>query len=619
MNTYDYITEDIAKNYSDFFENKNLKLDDFVLFQDMSAEQIADMKRLKILKDKTFLTNDEKLEMSNLLLDLRNVMPNSIDFNKIQGGLYATQMFIRDNTVIFFNEKKQELQNMVNNFGYVGEYDSTKQYHIGNKIKADGMGFVCIKDCINQSPNAEHDTEYWVNFTITGDKGDMGITTECKGIYNEETIYNIGDSCSYEGVLYYALEDNMKGVSPIESSRWATTSSFIISSTAPMNKSKLWLDISESDGVLKRYIRGVGWVNLDGSNPVVETAKGTSNEILVTIGNYLDGTSKTFKAKYDNNKYATTINGKQLYTPNTVNPPSIKVGKYYTVIYDLEKDCFFIKASAEGTATSSKVLEDCTFSNDDDTGIDGGMKNNGNLSKGINCGQKVVLNEGYYSGGTITANSLASQTQANGNANTMLNGTKAWIDGTLVSGNIPNRGEYQYGKYGQGSNYIALNNIPYGYYPPSNNGWSPEIRCSFDDIRNAIGMTPNKIVAGNRFFGMDGIANTLNMARCVEATDSKVSTYTNASGKKEFKITTGFKPRFVMVNYFHSTYNGTTLSLMNYREGEYFGMGKRDNNSTTSTYGTSAVMARITIVDDGVLVLAEDLYNSNNVDYIVSE
>lgn len=618
MNTYDYITEDISKNYSDFFEDKNLKLDEFILFEDMSAEQLSDMKRLQTLRNKTYLTDDEKLEKSNLQLDLRNVMPNSIDFNKMQAGIYATQMFIRDNTVIFFNEKQQEIEEKISHIGYVGEYDSTRQYYIGNKIKSDGCGFVCIKDCVNEAPNSEQDTEYWVTFTIKGDKGDMGVTTECKGIYDENTIYNIGDSCSLEGVLYYALEDNLQGVSPNESTKWATTNSFIISNTAPMDTSKLWLDISESDGALKRYIRGIGWVNLDGSNPVVEKASGTANAILITIGNYLDGTYKTFKAKYDNNKYATTINGKQLYIPNTEKAPTIKAGKYYTVIYDLEKDCFFIKASAEGTATSLQVLENYTFSNDEDVAIDGGIKNYGNISKNINSGQSINLSEGFYEGIAIKANSLASQTQANGNANTMLSNTNAWINGVLTNGNIPNRGEYQYGTYGQGSDYMALKNIPYGYYPPSSNGWSPEIRCKHTDIRNAIGMTADKIVKGNRFFGMDGTATVQTMPKYIEANNTKVEVYTNDSGTEEFKITTGFKPRFVEVSYFHSTYNSTTWMLFRYNNDSYFGMGKRENNSTTSNYSTSSVKNIITMVDDGVIVKAHP-YSTYKVDYIISE
>lgn len=333
MNTYDYITEDIAKNYSDFFENKNLKLDDFVLFQDMSAEQIADMKRLKILKDKTFLTNDEKLEMSNLLLDLRNVMPNSIDFNKIQGGLYATQMFIRDNTVIFFNEKKQELQNMVDNFGYVGEYDSTKQYHVGNKIKADGMGFVCIKDCINQSPNAEHDTEYWVVFTIQGDKGDMGITTNFKGVYDEQTTYNIGDSCSYSNTIYYALADGLVDIHPTNVTKWATTVSFIVSNNEPSDTTKIWLDISTSDGVFKRYIRGTGWVSLNGSDVIGNEEMGTNattlrgaikevNDITKANISKINDVSRDVndvKLNYAKNTDLTQINSKINQNANNIN------------------------------------------------------------------------------------------------------------------------------------------------------------------------------------------------------------------------------------------------------------------------------------------------------------
>ncbi|CAI3574837.1 hypothetical protein CNEO4_2090001 [Clostridium neonatale] len=186
---------------------------------------------------------------------------------------------------------------------------------------------------------------------------------------------------------------------------------------------------------------------------------------MLTLKN---GYSKTFIAKVNNNKAATTINGKPLYKPGTTTAPNIKAGKAYTVWYNSVSDCFFLQASAEGNVGAEHVLAGYTFSNDDDTGLVGAMPNNtgtnkelslnetwvipkgyhdgngrvtqnipnnGAINANLNCGQSKSLPAGYISGGTITANSLASQTPANATAAQILNGYTAWVNGNLITGN----------------------------------------------------------------------------------------------------------------------------------------------------------------------------------------
>jgi hypothetical protein len=84
-----------------------------------------------------------------------------------------------------------------------------------------------------------------------------------------------------------------------------------------------------------------------------------------------DGYAKTFIASASNSGTATTINGLPLYKPNTTTAPTLIAGKAYTVWYSLSGSCFFLKASAEGTATADKVLAPYIFSNDSDTGLIG--------------------------------------------------------------------------------------------------------------------------------------------------------------------------------------------------------------------------------------------------------
>jgi len=102
-----------------------------------------------------------------------------------------------------------------------------------------------------------------------------------------------------------------------------------------------------------------------------QLATGTATAITVSTPALIDGYAKTFVVSANNAGAATTINGKSLYKPSTVIAPNLTAGKAVTVWYNLASNCFFIKASAEGTSVVGDVLAGKTFSNDNDTGLTG--------------------------------------------------------------------------------------------------------------------------------------------------------------------------------------------------------------------------------------------------------
>ena len=128
-----------------------------------------------------------------------------------------------------------------------------------------------------------------------------------------------------------------------------------------------------------------------------QTAGGTANAITLTNIEVTDGFQTSFIIANSNNGTATTINAKPLYKPGTTTAPKLVAGKAATVWYNLTGDCFFIKASAEGTAVAGDVLAGKTFSNDDDTGITGAMPNRGAVTITPGTVNQVVL-DGYHNG-----------------------------------------------------------------------------------------------------------------------------------------------------------------------------------------------------------------------------
>lgn len=228
------------------------------------------------------------------------------------------------------------------------------------------------------------------------------------------------------------------------------------------------------------------------------TAGGTATAITVTTGNFelTAGRAFTFVCNGNNNGAATTINAdgtgaKNLYKPNTTDAPNLISGKAYTVWYN--GTSFFVKASAEGDAVAGDVIKNKTFSSDADTGITGTleltgsaavgdvlatktfyntnpqsqatgtMTNNGTVSTDISAkATEVTIAQGYHSGSgkvkiataeqnkIITGNIKAGVTilgvagktevvdtsSGDAVAGDILNGKKAWVDGSEVTGTL---------------------------------------------------------------------------------------------------------------------------------------------------------------------------------------
>ncbi|WP_419762021.1 hypothetical protein [Clostridium beijerinckii] len=197
-------------------------------------------------------------------------------------------------------------------------------------------------------------------------------------------------------------------------------------------------------------------VNATLSDMVYQTAGGSATVITLAIkGTLVTGYPITFIASANNGGAATTINGKKLYKPGTTTSPNLVSGKAYTVWYNSTGDCFFIKASAEGTAVATNVLAGTTFSNDIDTGIPGGMTNNGAVSSTLtNNNQEYVIPAGFHNGlgkikaiitnlaaavikaGTTVGGVVGTFTSdATAVAADIINGKTAYVNGNKITGN----------------------------------------------------------------------------------------------------------------------------------------------------------------------------------------
>ena len=142
------------------------------------------------------------------------------------------------------------------------------------------------------------------------------------------------------------------------------------------------------------------------------------------------GTNATGNCSLNLNSYG----AKNIKDSNENIVTNIKANIPYNLCYNGTD--FILQGKGGGGNLIPKYLLAGYYGEGDNGRVDGAMVNRGAPTSNLNCGGVVNLQEGYYAGGQIIANSLASQTGgATADDTKVLNGYTYWKDGALRTGN----------------------------------------------------------------------------------------------------------------------------------------------------------------------------------------
>jgi len=287
MATTAYIDNTNFKNYTKFYQENNLALDDdIILVQDIPAEDMVKMDRLETLSKKIYTTDTERLEITTLQAELIQYMPTANIINGINARMYGMQVYLKEGVVVFISQQKQELIDIINNHKYMGVYLPLTTYKQGNMVMYEGYGFISRLegDNIGHIPDKEEvDDGYWIRFTIKGDKGDPSLNISIKkgtdrtANYDPLTTYNTGDACVYNHRLYYCLADGTIGIVVTDITKWACADKIWVGTDEPLDHFIIWWDTNPNQNVFKRYSDNNEWI--------AQNMK-ASDITLVDSGNY---------------------------------------------------------------------------------------------------------------------------------------------------------------------------------------------------------------------------------------------------------------------------------------------------------------------------------------------
>lgn len=152
--------------------------------------------------------------------------------------------------------------------------------------------------------------------------------------------------------------------------------------------------------------------------------------------------------------------------------------------------------SDDCTAKRNQVLAGVTAvtSDSDDEALTGTMPERGKLSRTLSAGESVTLSEGHYAGGTVSAQSLASQTGgATAEDRYVKKGLTYWKDGVLRTGTMETQSAISFSAAALSSTAIRIS-----WKNPAKGPWEGiRVRMSTSGTPGASGGTEKYRGAGS--------------------------------------------------------------------------------------------------------------------------
>lgn len=203
---------------------------------DLKPSQVAQAKRLQELRSKEVLTNVEQEEINSINASLKSATLTPHDMNTFGDAIVNLQQFFNDEVAGYVEGKQEEWRGYVNEFKYVGKWVSGKQYKYQNMVTdAYGDLYLARKTHTSTASATTNNTEFWVQISSKGDKGDAGIAANFRGNWASATSYAINDAVyyrtnnAYGGLLYIAVRAN-SGKTPSSSpDDWALLNNLFVS------------------------------------------------------------------------------------------------------------------------------------------------------------------------------------------------------------------------------------------------------------------------------------------------------------------------------------------------------------------------------------------------------
>lgn len=169
--------------------------------------------------------------------------------NTISDILYSLEEDYYSNTNDYFNTLTGDLQDVIDNYKYIGDWNNSTVYRKYNIVTYFDKYYMYI----NETPSSGsqlNNTSYWLEFVLNGEEGAFGIGVNFIGNWDSSVSYNALDGVYYNGAIWCCKTANSNNIPSSSSTYWESVVTFlkakiISSSTEPTDKydGLIWIEI----------------------------------------------------------------------------------------------------------------------------------------------------------------------------------------------------------------------------------------------------------------------------------------------------------------------------------------------------------------------------------------
>ena len=184
--------------------------------------------------------------------------------------------------------------------------------------------------------------------------------------------------------------------------------------------------------------------------------------------------------------------------------------------------------TSDVTATSEDVLIGKVIVDAEGEIVVGTMTNHGAVSQTLNVGNSYTIPAGYHNGsGKVTANDLTGQTPGTASAGEIIKDKTAWVNGSQVTGTMPNHGAVAPSALNCGGSYT----IPAGYHNGSGKVTANSLANQTDATATKDQILSGKTawVKGSKLTGTLAVTSAINFKAAAQSTSVIRISWTNPS------------------------------------------------------------------------------------------
>jgi len=179
------------------------QIDTFIEYVDLSPSEKAAAARWQVLKLKESLSSAEMEEFNTLTTQLSNKIFTPESLNKMQDIMYQLETFFKNSVEGYIEQKQTEFNATINEFTYKGIWSSTTNYNRWNVVDYGGEIYFSLQN--NNLGNVPAESSLWAKISRKGDQGIPGVGLSFVGEYNNTTSYSVGNAVQYNGSIYYCV------------------------------------------------------------------------------------------------------------------------------------------------------------------------------------------------------------------------------------------------------------------------------------------------------------------------------------------------------------------------------------------------------------------------------